>query len=63
MQTYMYIQENKTKFTYMYKVLVVALKNSRLLLTILPDFFQFWKIAGQISRLSKEFKTLYESYM
>ena len=25
-----------------------------------PDFFQVWKIAGQISRLFQEFKTLYE---
>ena len=28
-----------------------------------PDFFQVWTIAGQISRLSQEFKTLYEPYL
>ena len=52
------------------KALVVALKKkinklqtfyhfSRLNLHF-PDFFQVWKIAGQISRLFQEFKTLYE---
>ena len=25
-----------------------------------PDFFQVWKIAGQITRLFQEFTTLYE---
>ena len=49
------------------KALVVALKKkkkklktfyyfSRLYLHF-PDFFQVWKIAGQISRLFQEFKT------
>ena len=27
-----------------------------------PDFFQVWKIAGQIPRLSQEFKTLYKPW-
>ena len=27
-----------------------------------PDFFQVWKIAGQISKLFQEFKTLYEPW-
>ena len=40
----------------MYKVLVVALKK-------LKTFIKFWKITGQISRVFKEFKTLYEPYM
>ena len=48
-------------------MLVIALKkNSRLVTNFsrfyfyFPDFFQVWKIAGQISRLFQEFKTLYE---
>ena len=28
-----------------------------------PDFFQVWKIAGQISRLFQEFKTLCEPWV
>ena len=48
------------------KTLVVTLKkNSRLyhfsrLYLYFSDFFQVWKVAGQISRLFQEFKTLYE---
>ena len=29
-------------------------------LSLFPDFFQAWKIAGQISALFQELKTLYE---
>ena len=28
----------------------------------LPDFYQVWKIAGQISRRFQEFKTLYKPW-
>ena len=28
-----------------------------------PDFFQLWKVAGQISRLFQEFMTLYEPWI
>ena len=55
---------NKTKKIH-FKYLLQLLKNlktfyhfSRLYLNF-PDFFQVWKIAGQISRLFQEFKTLY----
>ena len=51
-------------------LLVVALKKklktfnhfSRLYLHFL-GYFQVWKIAGQISRLFQEFKTLHEPYL
>ena len=60
------IWPKRNKFTY--KALSVALdkKNVRLftifptLYLYFPDFFQVWKIAEQISRLSQEFKTQYE---
>ena len=37
----------------MYKVLVVALKNSRLLLTILPDFSSSGKLLGKFQDFLK----------
>ena len=47
--------------------LVVACKKNHNFLPLFQDisiyfadFFQVWKIAGQISRLFQEFKTLYE---
>ena len=51
----------------MFKALGIALKKkvktfhhfSRLYRHFL-DFFQVWKISGQISRLFQEFKTLYK---
>ena len=60
------IRAKRNKFTS--KALVVTLKKkltciinhfSRLFLHF-PDFFQVWKIAGQISWLFQKFKTLYE---
>ena len=54
----------KTKNKFTYRALVVALKKTQdhfaSLYLYFPDFFQVWKIAGQISRLFQGFKTLYE---
>ena len=60
----------KKKITY--KAFIVALKKKIKLNTFLrffqdylhfPDFFQVWKISGQISRLFQGFKTLYEPWL
>ena len=52
----------KTKQNSTYKPLVVAMKINSFFqtLSLFPDFFKVWKIAGQISILFQEFKTLYD---
>ena len=50
-----------------YALVVACKKNTQLFTTFsrhlyFADFFQVWKIAGQISRLFQEFKTLYETW-
>ena len=59
------IQPTQKIFTH--KALVVAYKKNFFpffsTLPLLPDFFQVWKIAGQISRLFQKLKTLYEPCM
>ena len=59
------IQPKQKIFTH--KALVVAYKKNFFpffsTLPLLPDFFQVWKIAGQISRLFQKLKTLYEPCM
>ena len=44
------------------KALATALKKNSRLFTIIPDFFQIEKIAGQVSRLFQEFQTLYKPW-
>ena len=55
----------KTKKNIAYEALVSTLKNKKNtqdFLQIFSDFFQIWKIAGQMSRLFQQFKTLYEPH-
>ena len=53
-----------------YEAVVVALQKKKTLLKYYfctlflycQDFYQVWKIAGQISRLFQEFKTLFQPW-
>jgi len=63
-QSFFHDKQDKKKFTIKHllslsKKLKTFYHFSRLYLNF-PEFCQVWKIAGQISRLFQEFKTLYE---
>ena len=51
----------KTKKNPLYSNCSFQKKKLKTFCLYFPDFFQVWKIAGQISRLFQEFKTLYET--